>query len=232
MGQYLDEVEKAASEDNDGLNEVSTSFMRPSSTGYCHRQMFLQKLGVKEFSDYVRGILLKGSQFHAYMENQNREMDGREAEVYKELETDMGVKFGGSADVVDHENQRIVDYKTRNGGMEYIAQEPKEKDVDQIHTYMKIFGMEKATLVYVNIREFNESGKVVGVEHEIEFDPERWRAIKAKVKDVLDTIENFEAAEEFTFDKSMIPYGKCGCYYCEQESDDELDFDRVLKVES
>jgi len=29
----------------------------------------------------------------------------------------------------------------------------------------------------------------------------------------------------------MIPFEKCGCYYCDQEKDSEIDFDRVLEVD-
>lgn len=219
---WEEELKKAYDEDSSGAKEVNPNSMRASSTGFCPRQMFIGKMGLNTFNDYVKGMLVKGSAIHSLNEQKlSKRLDDCSFEENVMFE-EGGITFTGSYDAFDGE--RVVDWKTQNGGLENVAQEPRDKDVDQLHVYMKGAGVEKAVLVYIDAREFLNYRNIVTVKHEVEFDESRWADICTRVKAVLDEVQKFDLGKKddsvFTLDEEQIPFEKCGCYFCKQESKD------------
>ena len=62
------QIKKRIMEDNYGKNDPLELF-HPSSAGYCRRQIFLSKLGVKVFPDHIRGAMQSGTNIHEWIQS-------------------------------------------------------------------------------------------------------------------------------------------------------------------
>lgn len=228
---WASEFQDSLDEDN-SVQEVNPNTMRASSVGYCPRQMFLGKMGLKEFNDYVQGMMIKGTAIHSVFEdNMRHRFDDAEFEENVLIETPENFDITGRFDAFDGE--AVMDLKTQNGGMENVAQSPRDKHIDQLHVYMKGKGVEKGELLYLDAREFLNYKNVVTVSHKIEFDDDRWAEILSRISKVLKEVRKYDLGQKeeskFSLDAEDIPFEKCGCYFCKNES---LNLDRYIKVSS
>lgn len=206
MIDWSKKITKLFSDDFDVYE--SPGKMRASSVGYCPRQMYLGKIGVKDFNDYVKGAMQVGTLIHEAIEEEFDEEFRFEERIEFE---ENGIRFTGHFDCFDGET--VYDFKTTSS-LKYVRSEPKSTHVQQLHVYMRGLGVEKGCIVYIG-----KKGMQV-VQHEVEFSDELWSDIKLKVGKVLDVLDY----DSLPRSSEEVPFGSCGCYYCRSE---RLDFGKV-----
>jgi hypothetical protein len=214
---------------NDYGHKVSPSTFYPSQLGMCRRQLFLSKAGVSEPNRRLKGKFMTGSLVHESLEENIRDSlvfgDNKDIELEKSFSFEEdGLQFRGRVDMVNHETGRIIDFKTR--ATWYGFNPPFMKHVDQLMTYMRGLDKDKASLAYVNVKDFEtrQWPNGFGAEQYIEFHEERWTHIKDKAKDVRDALnDRLDTRDDddlVVSDFDDVPFPKCGgCDMCEEEGE-------------
>ncbi|WP_114578488.1 PD-(D/E)XK nuclease family protein [Saliphagus sp. LR7] len=208
-------VQTALEDANDPTSHVErdAETFHPSQICMCERRAYCSKLGLDDQSD-ILGVFQTGTLIHEFLEERFTEQFP-DAEVEREIEYETeDVRFVGRADCYDPATNAVYDWKTRSSW--YNFDPPVDRHLDQIHVYMAALGADYGQVVYLNkgsmeVRTWPEDGL-------FEFDPERFEAIVEKatrIRDAIDAEGIAESAEE-------IPFEKCDCYFCSQET---LDFD-------
>jgi len=205
------------SAEDDSHTEKDEDTFHASSVGQCQRQLFLGKLGMKAFTPKVLGIFQTGTNFHTWIEeNFEDEMDGEFEKSLEYEDEETGLVFTGHCDYHDPEEEVVYDFKTRGSFYNLDPTSPKEKYLDQLTVYMKMLGVQRAKLVWIN----KKNGQVLHFPtkespHEyFSFSEERWEKIVGKCQTVRSGIQ--KAGTEIE-DKEDIPFDKCSCYSCSKE---------------
>lgn len=208
MIDWEEKIEEKLQEDEREDKPIVDNKIRASNSGYCLRQMFLNKTNVKEFSTYVLGAMQTGTLIHEWMEEQFQDLEGVEFEEPVKFEED-GIMFKGRYDSFDGET--VYDFKSQNG-LSYVEDEPKDQHVDQLHVYMKGLEVENGSIVYI------DKGAMEVEQHEVRFDDMVWDDIKARSKAVTNAYQQ----EGVPQSEEEIPFDPCDCFYCGVE---DIDFE-------
>lgn len=210
---FADRIRDAllAQRDPDSHRELDPRVFHPSQIGYCKRQAYLSKLGLKDDSD-ILGMFHTGTLIHEFMENvvgADHLPDHVALEQAVEHEVD-GIKFVGHADCYDPKQGVVYDYKSRGGW--YNFDPPTQRHTDQLLVYMDALGARDGRVVYISkkdleVRPWPEDGTFA-------FDAERLAELVTKAKEIRDAI----VTNGIATDESEIPFDKCGCYFCGEES--------------
>lgn len=203
-----------ANRDPESHRELDPRVFHPSQLGYCKRQALLSKLGLKDDSDAL-GIFHTGTLIHEFMEHDvSNVVPARcQFEVPVECTVD-GITFTGHADCYDPESGTVYDFKSRGGW--YNFNPPTDRHVDQLTIYMNALEATGGQVVYISkkdleVRTWPENGT-------FEYDGKRLAALVSKAKEIRDELY----ANGLPQSRAEIPFEKCGCYFCDQES---LSFD-------
>lgn len=200
-----------ADRDPSSHRELDPRVFHPSQIGYCKRQAYLSKLGLKDTSDAL-GIFKAGTMIHEFMENEVAAHlpDHVVFETPVEVAID-GIKFVGHADCYDPQQGFVYDFKSRNGW--YNFDPPTQRHLDQMYVYMAALDVREGRVVYVNkadptdIEPYPESGT-------FEYSASRMSELIKKAKEIRDVI----LRDGYPSGPEEIPFEKCGCWVCNNES--------------
>jgi len=191
-------------EDNYGKNDPIDLF-HPSSAGNCERQIFLSKLGVKLFSEEVRGAMQIGTVIHEWVQDMEEVKDNFFIEQVHVLEIpNTKLYFQGKIDLKDKKTGYVIDIKSIKN-LFYAKFKPMTHHVAQINVYMAMANVIKADLVYV--QKHNLETKT----HTVNFDKILLEETFEKIKRVYEALKNFDQ------ENPKIPFKKCECYSCREE---------------
>lgn len=208
---FATEIQTALEADNDPESHVEhdPSVFHASQMGYCARQSYLSKTGLKDTTD-ILGVFKTGTLIHEWLETH---LSDRLTNVAFEepVETTHGdITFVGHADAVDYENEVVYDFKTRASW--YRFDPPTQRHLDQLYVYMAALGFDEAQVVYLSkkdmeVRTYPKDGTFL-------FDDDRFRKLVSKAELIRDEL----AADGVATRESEIPFANCGCYICENET--------------
>lgn len=208
---FATEIQTALEADNDPDSHVEhdPSVFHASQMGYCPRQSYLSKTGLKDTTS-ILGTFKTGTLIHEWLEtNLGDQLSNVEFE--KPVETTHGdITFIGHADAVDHANDVVYDFKTRASW--YRFDPPTQRHLDQLYVYMNALGFDEAQVVYLSkknmeVRTWPENGT-------FQSDSDRYGDLVAKAERIRDEL----AADGVATHESEIPFDTCGCYICENET--------------
>ena len=194
------------------MREEALELFHPSSTGSCRRQIFLSKIGIKNFSDDAKGRMMSGTIIHNFIQGRLGQIG--EIEFPVELkDSKFKVYFNGLCDFFD--GKFVYDFKS-TANISYNNKKPNDYHIPQILIYCKALNAKGASLVYIDkrnleIRQFN-----------IDYD--------AKAEQII--IETFQKCEEVyeklkDWDGVKIPFPKCGCWGCMEEKLNKIEVPRI-----
>lgn len=213
---------KENNDQDDSHTEVDPDVFHASQVGMCTRQLYLSKLGLKDFTPKVLGIFQTGTNIHEWIEEEFQdEMPGEFEKPLEYEDEETGLKFTGHCDYYDPEEEVVYDFKTRGSFYRLDPTDPQEKYLDQLTVYMKMLGVKRAKLVYIS-----KKNKQI-VHYPTEEDPQeyfsfsekRWEKIVRKAQTVRSAVEKHGAVDE----KDLVPFNTCSCYACKKE---RLSFDQ------
>lgn len=182
--------------------------------GYCPRQVYLSKLGLRDTTDWA-GRFKASQALHEFVVE--KLMTARPAlQVNERASYNTGhVRFIGRCTAVDPEQGVVYHLKSRNGW--YRFHPPVERHITQLHAYMKLFGVEQGQLIYVSLADFTDlrTWPPGSDDQTFEtFQPDRFQRIVEKAEAVhQELVRNGIATSP-----DEIPFEKCGCYLCESET--------------
>jgi hypothetical protein len=125
------------------------------------------------------------------------------------------IRFRGRCNLYDPDEDIVYSLKARNGWYKFSP--PIERHVDQLHIYMQGLNAERGKLVYVSkndIEDIREWPTPSADPPSIVFDESRYDGLVAKAKRIRDAVWTNRIAA--TTDE--IPFPKCDCYFCGEES--------------
>jgi CRISPR-associated exonuclease Cas4 len=217
---FESEVQTALEAANDPETRVerdATTF-HPSQLVRCERRAYCAKLGLDDTRE-ILGVFRTGTLIHEFLEQQLGEQLTDEAiEFEREIEHEIrgsDLTLTGRADCVDFRSGVVYDFKTRNGW--YNFDPPVQRHCDQLHLYMAALPrVDQARVVYLSkgtleVRQWPEDSLFA-------FDEERYDTLIEKAERIRDVIKRQGIAAS----ADEIPFEKCECYFCSQES---LQFD-------
>lgn len=215
--------------------EPDISTFRASSTGYCPRQILLNKMGVKAPDPSGLGRFQVGDWIHEWIQENvlPKYMSKHENEVTYSQD---GITLKGHYDAFD--GDVVYDFKSRSSWYRFSSSLPIQRHLDQLNTYMAALGIDYGMMVYVSKGDlsveqypdyFGEGEEHSSPEqHLIQYSQKRMDEIIEKCQ----TVRDFLDEEGFPEDASEIPFDKCGedksdmCIGCSFEGSDEKDFSR------
>lgn len=213
-------IEKALRQDEeeyDGHDEDTfDGVFHASWMGYCKRNILISKQGIGLKDREGLGRLMMGSFIHEFMENEVAEfVPGDDVEMEDPIpDLEQGdLTFVGTADVVDHENEIIYDFKSRASW--YKFDPPIQRHIDQLQIYMEAFGYDRAKVVYISksdmeVRTYpSEEGEF------IERDPSRYYELVAKAYQVYDHLQENGGVESLEHLNHV--YKPCDNFFCGDE---------------
>jgi CRISPR-associated exonuclease Cas4 len=188
-----------------------------SHLGFCPRQTYLSKLGLKDLSDSA-GRFAAGRVIQSHVTEQI-------AEGHPWLKTDArgvfegeSVRFVGRPSLYDPSEGVVYHVKARNGWYKFTP--PVERHLNQLQVYMAALGAHRAQILYVSLADLGDIQTWPPQDDDrtfFEFDAERFEALVEKAEAIRDEMfVNGIATSE-----REVPFDPCGCYFCESE---ELDF--------
>lgn len=187
-----------------------------SQIGYCKRQAYLSKLGLKTHDVNTLGAFEVGTVWHEWLENHlGPELPHVDFEVPVRFE-DATITWVGHADAYDRENGVLYDFKTRSdfyssdGEFRYFSP-PVDRHLDQLHVYMRSLEVEDAHIVYLSKK--NITDLQVWPEDGIRFDWERYNGLNRKAREIKTQVEE----RGIPTVPEEIPFEKCGCWVCDGE---------------
>jgi hypothetical protein len=166
-------------------------------------------LGLDDQSE-ILGIFQTGTLIHEFLEEHLAE-EFPQAAFEREIDVEVGgIRFVGRTDCYDPETLAVYDFKTRNGW--YNFDPPTQRHLDQLYVYMAGVGVGRGQLVYLSksdleVRTWPEDDFV-------DFDQERFDELLAKAQRIRDYIRD----EGYPDSPADIPFERCGCYFCENET--------------
>lgn len=211
--------------DDDSHVEADPNVIHASQIGYCDRRAYCSKLGLDDHSE-IRGVFQTGTLVHEWLEEHVREIhDGDVVEPEADASitvppraygNDEPITFLGTADLVDHRDGCVVDYKTRSSW--YNFDPPTVRHVDQLLVYMAALGVVRGRIVYISKSDLET--RCWPEEGYVRFDPERFGELVRKAERIGDAVREHGIAGH----ADEIPFETCGgehgedCYFCQQET--------------
>lgn len=181
-----------------------------SQIGYCDRQAYTSKTGLQDQRDTL-GVFHTGTMIHEFFEDEvGPRLDHVGFEVELALERD-GIEFVGRADAWDTTADVVYDFKTRNGW--YNHNPPTQRHLDQLYVYMAALDVDRGCIVYVNKGDLLDQ-RVWPEQGFVDLDEDRLDELVAKARRIGDAI----AADGVAASPGEIPFDRCGCYFCDEES--------------
>lgn len=185
-----------------------------SFAGFCPRQTYLTKLGLKDTAD-LRGRFQACRLVHSFLTDALRE-EYPTLDVEPAVEVDAGpVRFRGRPTCYDPVHDCVYHAKPRDGW--YKFHPPVERHLSQLTVYMKGLDAARGQLVYVSISDLTDVRLWPPNEAEttyIGYDPDRFEALVTKAT----AIRNEIIRNGLALTPEAIPFDPCGCYFCESES--------------
>lgn len=208
MKDFGKRIEEKIKEDEWEKENVQISKFNPYYMGYCQRQMFLSKLGIKKFSRKVLGAMQSGTIIHEWMAD-----DSKDLMFEQHVEGDYGdIHMSGRYDAADDE--AVYDFKSQNS-LKHVKSSPKESHVKQLECYMRMSGREKGKIVYI------DKNYLYSKEHTVYSNDERWDKMLEKargVKGAFEALRNKNNNNDIVLEEEAdIPFSKCDCFYCQNE---------------
>lgn len=220
MIDFTKKIEEALHEQNDETShrELDAHTFHPSQMAMCERQMYRSKLGIAKHDTKLLGIFRVGTLIHEWIEN-NVANDLPLVEFEKHLEKtyhneQFPVTITGHCDVLDRYNGIVYDFKTRSSW--YKFDPPTQRHVDQLLIYMDMADVDKAQVVYICKKDMEV--KTYPENDTMEFDTGRWNEIMKKAERVSLAIQE----NHFPKKEEEIPFGKCGCFPCNSEGENQF----------
>ena len=181
---------------------------RPSSAGFCERQMFLSKTGLKKFDKSAIGAMKAGSLLHEWIEKDLKEKGIVEKSVmieFKDIDSNPNeLYYEGTFDFYDH--SILYDFKSTSN-LNYVDG-ISNIHKDQLLIYMKGLGAAKGSVVYIDKRDLKAK------QYFLDFDESRIKQIFKKTNEVY---EAFIKWKTNGMNAKNIPFEKCGCFMCRYE---------------
>lgn len=194
------------SKDRDRTKDPDNKFS-PSSAGYCERQMFITKAGLKKFDRIAIGSMKSGSLLHEWIEIDIQDKGLLEQDVKIQIEdpeiNPHGIYFEGTYDFFDH--TFLYDFKSTSN-LNYCINTPSDLHKDQLIVYMAALGIEKGFIVYIDKRNLKAK------QHLVDFDKQRLIKIFKKASKVYQAYMDWK-----NNGRGEIPFKKCGCNFCHLE---------------
>lgn len=192
--------------DRDRTKDPDNKFS-PSSAGYCERQMFITKAGLKKFDRTAIGAMKSGSLLHEWIGMDIKDKGYLEQDVKIQIEdpevNPYGIYFEGTYDFFDH--TFLYDFKSTSN-INYCISTPSDLHKDQLIVYMAALGIEKGFIVYIDKRNLNSK------QHLVDFDRQRLIKIFKKASKVYKAYIDWKSNG-----RGEIPFKKCGCNFCHME---------------
>lgn len=192
--------------DRDRTKDPENKFS-PSSAGYCERQMFLTKAGLKKFDVQAFGSMKIGSIIHSWIEqdlvNKGHMEKDVSINIYDSSINPEEIYFEGTYDFFDY--HFLYDFKSTSN-ITYCWDHPSEMHKDQLIVYMAGLGITTGYIVYIDKRNLTTR------QHLVEFDQERLYQLFKKANKVYRALKVWKENG-----KKEIPFEKCGCFFCENE---------------
>jgi CRISPR-associated exonuclease Cas4 len=223
-------IEQALNEMNDETShrELDYFTFHPSQLSMCERQMYLSKLGIKSPNPKLLGIFRIGTMIHEFMENHVAN-DIEFLEFEKPLSTsyvhnlpeghNVTIEVVGNCDCYDPNSDIVYDFKTR--GSWYKFDPPNDKHLDQLTLYMDMLDIEEAQVIYINktnfeVRTYPENGTFEKQQDRLNYSLRKAERVSMQIM-----------KNGFAQSPKEIPFEKCDCFVCEQETDEVLTFDHL-----
>lgn len=197
--------EKVLADDGYGRGEPLELF-HPSSAGYCARQIFLSKLGVKIFPEEIRGAMMSGTILHNWIQSFSKVKKDFHIEQVHVLEIpNTNLYFQGKIDLKNKKNDFVIDIKSI-ANLYYVKFDPMKPHISQINIYMSMAKSEKAEILYIQKKNLET------LTHTIKFDQALLNNTFEKIKLVYNALKLFDNGNN-----AGIPFDKCDCYSCREE---------------
>lgn len=197
---------KRTEKDRDRTKDPDNKFS-PSSAGYCERQMFITKAGLKKFDTTAIGSMKVGSILHEWLESDLHSQGSIEKEVTITLVDEHinpeNIYFEGTYDFFDTEF--LYDFKSTSN-INYCLNSPTEMHKDQLTIYMAGLGITKGFIVYIDKRNLKSK------QHLVEFNYKRLLKLFEKANRVYKAFTEWKSNG-----RKGIPFEKCGCNFCKME---------------
>jgi hypothetical protein len=224
--------------DQDSHTEYDAYTFHPSQAAMCKRQMVLSKLGISKPSPKLLGIFRVGTLIHEWLEeNLPANLDTSNIEVERSVSTTLAtdsklpdIEVVGHSDLYIPEKDCVVDYKTQSGWYyfdprKHKVENEKRRHLAQLNLYMECIGAQNGKLVYIDKGKFEPRQYPQDNSEFIEYDA---RLVEEIVTNVSKVVEYLHWAG-FPNHVGEIPFDKCGCYVCDSEKTEELDFRHLLE---
>lgn len=197
--------ERVLKDDGYGQGEPIELF-HPSSAGYCARQIFLNKLGVKVFPEEIRGAMQSGTILHEWIQSFPEVKEDFHIEQVHVLEIpDTKLYFQGKIDLKNKKNDFVIDIKSIKD-LYYVKFEPMPAHVFQINIYMAMAKSTMGELFYIQKNDLQTKS------HFLKFDKKLLSETFEKIKLVYEALRIFDNGKNM-----VIPFDKCDCYACRNE---------------
>lgn len=195
-------------EDLESHTEYEPSVIHASQIGYCERQAYLAKFGLKDNTDAL-GTFRIGTMIHEFIEEQlGSRLPHCKFEIPINTAID-GIEFVGRADCYDPISGAVLDVKSRHGWYKFSP--PTQRHIDQLLVYMDALDAQCGQVVYVSKKDLEV--RTWPEDNYFEFDQERFDHLVEKAKTIRDS-----AKAGVPTKADDIPFAPCGCWVCDNET--------------
>ena len=185
-----------------------------SQIGFCLRQLYVNKLGLTE-SETLRGKYKAANLIQSYFEQEIGDQHP-ELETSQSVHLDEGlVQFAGTCTFFNPEKKVVYGLKVRNGWYQFSP--PIERHIDQLQVYMRGMDVDRGKLIYVSKNDIGDIREWPSPDAEfpfVELNKERYNRLVEKATTVRNQIWKHGIASR----PGEIPFEKCECYFCREES--------------
>lgn len=214
MIDFQETITSILAADNDQFYARDPETFFASQIGFCPRQLYVNKLGLVD-DRTLRGKYKVANLIRSYFEKKIVTQHPK-LETSQSVQIDEGpIRLSGQCALFDPEEGIVYGLKVRNGWYQFSP--PVERHIDQLQIYMRGMDVNRGELVYISkndmgdIREWPNSN--MDLEH-IKFDKGRYSQLVQKATAVRDQVWTDGIASN----PNEIPFDKCGCYFCNEES--------------
>ena len=218
--------------------EIDVNTFHPSQMAMCKRQMLLSKLGVVDHNPETKGIFLMGTLMHKHLEEYVEEVADFEVEVEKEVSHTFKTKTSlpdirivGHCDLYIPFLDLVVDYKSQTGWYYFDPHSnnilDKETHLNQLNIYMDALDANNGKLVYLDKGKFEPRQYPEEDNTYINYEPDRVNEVVTKTEEVVEELQENGIPQSL----EEVPYGKCGCFVCNQESKNTLEFAHIAEMQ-
>jgi len=243
---WLDEKVEKRSEKGSHIEKEPFTF-HPSQLGYCKRQAYLSKLGIKKHDNKTLRIFEVGNLFHEYIQHLIKESDNENRfEIEKPLTTEVpstnNITLVGHCDLFDNKLNIVYDFKTRKNWNYF--EPPEERHMIQLHLYQYMLwrkllnndGIDKSDSIHGQVVYICKSDMEIR-----QYPKNNLESFNPQIKS-LESYDLAKSALEKANDigleieenglptcKSEIPFSHCECWVCKQEkkNNEELLFNHL-----